>query len=292
MTAVPAVPSPPPRPLRFGVVLITEDCSGAEWTAKCRRAETLGYDVIAVPDHLNLLSPFPTAVLAAEATEKAVIGTYVLNAAFHHPVLLARDVTTTGALIGGRLELGLGTGYVRSEFAALGLSDDPASRVRRLRRLVTGLDALLEHKGPPLMIGGHGDRVLRLAARRAEIVSFTGAPYRPEYGRTALVGADELLRRVEFVRAEAGPRAPRIELNVLSKATVLTRDRRAGVETVRRYAPDLTPERLLELPTLFVGTPAQIAEQVLRHRETHGLTYFTVMETAMEDFGAVIELLR
>lgn len=279
-------------PLRFGVVLITEDCSGAGWAAKCRRAEALGYDVIAVPDHLNLLSPFPSAMLAAESTERAVIGTYVLNAAFHHPVLLARDVTTTDRLIGGRLELGVGTGYVRSEFAALGLPDDPASRVRRLEELVGTLDTLLRHKGPPLMIGGHGDRVLRLAARRAEIVSFTGAPYRAEYGRTALVDAETLLRRVEFVLAEAGARAPRIELNVLSKATVLTRDRRAGAETVRRYAPDLPPERLLELPTLFVGTPAQIAEQVREHRERFRLSYFTVMEPAMEDFGKVIELLR
>lgn len=279
-------------PLRFGVVLITEDCSRAEWMTKCRRAEALGYDVIAVPDHLNLLSPFPSAMLAAEATERPAIGTYVLNAAFHHPVLLARDVTTTDRLIGGRLELGLGTGYVRSEFAALGLPDDPASRTRRLEELVGALDPLLAGKGPPLMIGGHGDRVLRLAARRAEIVSFTGAPYRAEYGRTALVDAAELLRRVEFVRAAAGPRAARIELNVLSKATVLTGDRRAGAETVRRYAPDLPPERLLELPTLFVGTPGQIAEQVRGHRERFGLSYFTVMEPAMADFGKVIELLR
>lgn len=277
---------------RFGVVLISEDCSGAEWAAKCRRAEALGYDVVAVPDHLNLLSPFPCAALAAEATERPAIGTYVLNAAFHHPVLLARDVTTADRLTGGRLELGLGTGYVKAEFEALGLPDDGASRARRLEDLVDRLDTLLGHKGPPLMIGGHGRRVLRLAARRADVVSFTGAPYRPEYGRATLVTAEELERRIAFVQAEAGPRAPALELNVLSKATVLTRDRRAGAETVRRYAPDLPVERMLELPTLFVGTPAQIAEQVRGHRERFGLTYFTVMEAAMEDFGKAIELLR
>ncbi|MFB4285471.1 TIGR03621 family F420-dependent LLM class oxidoreductase [Nonomuraea sp. MTCD27] len=278
---------------RFGVVLISEDSTGAEWVARCRRAEALGYDVIAVPDHLNLLSPFPTAVLAAEATERAVIGTYVLNASFHRPALLARDVRTTAALIGERLELGLGTGYVEAEFAAAGLPFDAATRVGRLAELVGELDTLLGHKGPPLMIGGHGDRVLRLAARRAEIVSFTGAPYRPEYGRTALVTAADLLRRVEFVRAEAGTRqAGGPELNVLSKATVLTRNRRAGVAGLRRYAPDLTCEELLEVPTLFVGTPGQIAEQVRRDEERFGFSYVTVMDSAMEDFGKVIELLR
>ncbi|MFG1709998.1 TIGR03621 family F420-dependent LLM class oxidoreductase [Nonomuraea sp. M3C6] len=277
---------------RFGVVLISERSSRDEWLARCRRAEALGYDVIAVPDHLNLLSPFPTAVLAAEATERATIGTYVLNASFHRPALLARDVTTTMGLIGERLELGLGTGYVEAEFAAAGLPFDPATRVDRLTELVGELDTLLDHKGPPLLIGGHGDRVLGLAARRAEIVSFTGAPYRAEYGRTALVAAGALLRRVQHVRAVAGERGLRPELNVLSKATVLTGDRRAGVRSLRCYAPDLTTEELLEVPTLFVGRPAQIAEQVRQNEERFGFSYITVMDSAMEDFGKVIEHLR
>ncbi|GAA3444527.1 TIGR03621 family F420-dependent LLM class oxidoreductase [Planomonospora venezuelensis] len=275
---------------RFGVVLIAEEASGDAWAARCRRAEALGYDVIAVPDHLNLLAPFPTALLAAEATERATIGTYVLNASFHHRTLLAREVTTTAALIGDRLELGLGAGYVASEFAAAGLPFDPAVRAARLEELVDGLEEGLGGRRPPLLIGGHGDRVLRLAARRADIVSFTGAPYRPEYGRTALVTADELLRRVEYVRTAAGERRP--ELNVLSKSTVLTRDRRAGVESLRRYAPDLTAEELLEVPTLFAGTPSQIAEQVRRNEERFGFSYVTVTDSAMEDFGKVIEHLR
>ncbi|MFI6792235.1 TIGR03621 family F420-dependent LLM class oxidoreductase [Nonomuraea sp. NPDC050383] len=278
--------------MRFGVVLISEGGTRARWTATCRRAEALGYDVIAVPDHLNLMAPFPTALLAAEVTERPVIGTYVLNASFHRPALLAREAATVDLLIDGRLELGLGTGYVREEFEAAGLPFGAGHRVRALERLVGELDGLLGGRTPPLMIGGHGDRVLRLAARRAEIVSFTGAPFRPEYGRTALVDAAELTRRVVFAQEAAGPRAADLELNVLSKATVLTRDRRAGVESLRRYAPDLTTEQLLEVPTLFAGTPEDIAEQVRRHEKTFGFTYVTVMEPAMDDFGKVIELLR
>ncbi|MBP2707904.1 TIGR03621 family F420-dependent LLM class oxidoreductase [Microbispora sp. RL4-1S] len=276
---------------RFGVVLITEDCSRAQWMDKCRRAEALGYDVIAVPDHLNLLSPFPSAMLAAEATEKAVIGTYVLNASLHRPAVLARDVATTDRLTGGRLEVGLGAGYVRAEFEAAGVPFGAADRLRALRD-ATGALAALGDARPPLLIGGHGDRVLRLAAERAEIVSFTGAPYRAEFGRTALVDADEMAERVAYVRSAAGVRAPRLELNVLSKGTVLTRDRRAGVAALRRYAPDLGTDRLLEVPTLFVGTAGQIAEQVLHHGERYGFSYFTVMESSMEAFGAVIERLR
>ncbi|MFB4290309.1 TIGR03621 family F420-dependent LLM class oxidoreductase [Nonomuraea sp. ATR24] len=278
--------------MRFGVVLIAEDCSRNAWVTRCRRAEALGYDVIAVPDHLNLLAPFPTALLAAEATERPLIGTYVLNASFHRPALLARDVVTLDRLMDGRLELGLGTGYVRAEFEAAGLPFGAGARARTLERLVAELDRLLDRKRPPLMIGGHGDRVLALAARTAEIVSFTGAPYRPEYGRTALVDAATLLERVAHVRAESAGRAAPPELNVLSKATVLTRDRRAGLEGLRRYAPDLTTAQLLDVPTLFAGTPAQIAEQVRRDRERFGFTYVTVMDSAMEDFGEVIAHLR
>lgn len=279
--------------IRFGVVLITEDCSRAEWMAKCRQAEALGYDVVAVPDHLNLLAPFPCAMLAAEATQRPRIGTYVLNSSFYQPAMLARDVATANRLVGGRLELGLGTGYVKAEFEAAGIPfGTAATRADRLESLIKELDARLGEPAPPLMIGGHGDRILRLAAQRADTVSVTGAPYRREYGRTALVDAAAMEERVAFVRAEAGQRAAELELNLLSKATVLTGDRRAGLESLRRYAPDLTTEQLLDVPTLFAGTARQIAEQVRADSERYGFTYVTVMEAAMADFGRVIEHLR
>lgn len=286
--------------LRFGVVLISTADTRAAWVDKCRRAESLGYDVIAVPDHLNLLGPFPSAMLAAEATERPRIGTYVLNACFHNGALLARDVATTDHFTEGRLELGVGTGYVEAEFTATGIPfGTPGSRVDRLEALLDELETRFAHggqprplqrPGPPLLIGGHGDRVLRLAARRADIVSLTGAAYRPEYGRTALVPADELLRKVKLVRAAAG--TAKRELNALVKAVTLTGDRRSAAEAVRRYGPDLSTDRLLELPALLLGTPAQIAEQIRAHAETFGITYFTVMEPALEDFGKVIEILR
>lgn len=96
-----------PRPFRFGVSLLTS-ASAAEWRAKCRRAEDLGYDVLLVPDHLGMPAPFPA--LVAAAAERPRLGTFVLDAGFWNPVLPAREVATTAALTGGRLELGLGTG--------------------------------------------------------------------------------------------------------------------------------------------------------------------------------------
>ncbi|NUP22148.1 MAG: LLM class flavin-dependent oxidoreductase, partial [Streptomyces sp.] len=82
-----------PRPFRFGVNLMTA-APADEWRAKCRRAEELGYDVILVPDHLGMPAPFPALVAAAEATERPRLGTFVLNAGFWNPALLAREVAT------------------------------------------------------------------------------------------------------------------------------------------------------------------------------------------------------
>ncbi|QBI54875.1 TIGR03621 family F420-dependent LLM class oxidoreductase [Streptomonospora litoralis] len=290
------------RALEFGVVMISSGCTPEQWKVKCRRAEDLGYDVIGVPDHLNLMSPFPSAVLAGAATTRARIATYVVNSNLYNRALLARDIATTDLLLDGRLELGLGTGYVEREFEAAGIPfGTPADRVAGLESAVTGLEELLgaedsplpvQRPRPPLVVGGHGKRVLRLAAHEAEVVSFTGAPFRPEFGRTGLVDAPALRERVGFVRREcAGRTAPPV-FNVLSKQTVLTTDRRAAAAELGRYAPDLGVDQLLEVPTLFIGTARQIAEQLHRHSEDFGITYFTVMEPALEDFAKVIEQVR
>lgn len=108
------------RLFRFGVNLLAP-APLDEWRAKCRRAEELGYDVILVPDHLGMPAPFPSLVAAAEVTERPRLGTFVLNAGFWNPTLLAREVATTDTLTGGRLELGLGTGYIPAEHDTAGL---------------------------------------------------------------------------------------------------------------------------------------------------------------------------
>jgi probable F420-dependent oxidoreductase len=129
-------------------------------------------------------APFPALMLAAEVTERARLGTYVLNANFYNPTLIAREAATIDLLIDGRLELGLGTGHNREEFEAAGLAyPTGAARVDHLERMVSELQRHFSDpsaepqaaKRPPLLIGGRGDRVLRLAARHADIIGFSGA---------------------------------------------------------------------------------------------------------------------
>ncbi|OIK25250.1 TIGR03621 family F420-dependent LLM class oxidoreductase [Streptomyces malaysiense] len=289
-----------PRPFRFGVNLLTP-ASGAEWRAKCRRAEELGYDVILVPDHLGWVAPFPALVAAAQATERPRVGTLVLNAGFHNPTLLAREVATTDALTGGRLELGLGTGYVREEHEAAGLPfGSPGERVDHLRRTVEELERLLgsaEHQPRPaqdrvpLLIGGNGDRTLRLTAEHADIAAFSGVRTGSTTSLEPLT-AGELDERVGRYRELAAGRALPAELNLLIQQVAVTDDPGSALKPVLERRADLTLEAMLALPVMLVGPLEDVVAKVRAQRDRYGFTNLTVLEPQMEAFAPVIERLR
>ncbi|MFH8350180.1 LLM class F420-dependent oxidoreductase [Streptomyces sp. NPDC018045] len=293
-----------PRPFRFGVNMLTIE-SGATWRERCRRAEALGYDVLLVPDHLGMPAPFPALVAAAEATERPRLGTFVLNTGFWNPALLAREAATTDLLTDGRLELGLGTGYVRAEHDKAGLPwGTPGERVDRLTRTVEELDRLLrdpelgptaaQRPRPPLLIGGNGPRVLRLAARHADIAAFTGgraAPGKPE-GTLELLTPDALDASLAVYRAAAAERATPAELNILVQRVLVTDDRRAVARDLAAHGIGVDREQALRVPTFLFGTVAQMAEQLREHRERHGFSYITVLDPCMETFAPVIEELK
>ncbi|WP_428956325.1 TIGR03621 family F420-dependent LLM class oxidoreductase [Streptomyces sp. cg35] len=285
------------RPFRFGVTLSTAVDADA-WRAKCRRAEELGYDTILVPDHLDSPAPFPALVAAAQATTRPRVGTSVLNCAFWNPVLLAREVATTAALTDGRLELGLGTGYVRAEFERAGVAwGTPGSRVDRLLRTVEELERLWDPSGPvprpPLLIGGDGDRMLRLAAEHADIVGFTGTRPRPGHpGALLPLPAAELDGRVAAYRKFAADRAEPAERNLLVQLVAVTDDPSAAARPWLERMPELTERDVLESPLALIGTREQIVERLLAHRERYGFSYVTVLEPYLEALGTVVAELR
>jgi probable F420-dependent oxidoreductase len=288
----------------------------------CQTAERSGYDVVFTTDHLDAPAPFPPLVAAADATERLRVGTLVLNAALWNAHLLAREVATVDLLTGGRLEIGIGAGYVKWEFEAAGIEWLPhAERAGQVVAIVDELtkvfggegypagkplrDALglpaqapVQRQGfggfgPPLIIGGTGDRMLELAARRADIVGVAGAfqaPGKP-LGTLRIGSADEAAQRVDFIRRHAGDRDP--ELNVLVQAVVVTEDRRAAAEKLaaERFSY-FTADQVLETPFLLIGTVAEIADQLTARRERYGFSFITVHEPYMETFAPVIERLR
>src|SRR5262249_56643189 len=187
------------RPFRFGVSA-REAESAAAWIEQARRAEQLGYSSFLLADHLvSIPSPFTALAVASAATSQIRVGPFVLNNDLRHPVIVAREAATLDMLSGGRLELGLGAGHMRSEYEEAGIPYDPAGvRVQRLEESVTIVKALLAgeqvtfegahyringHRGwppptqrprPPVLIGGNGRRLLSPAAREAVIVGLAG----------------------------------------------------------------------------------------------------------------------
>jgi probable F420-dependent oxidoreductase len=286
---------------RFGVNMVVPD-SRAAWVEKCRKVEDLGYDVLSAADHLGMAPPFPALVLAGEVTSRVKLNTFVLNAPFYNPTLLAREVTGTDQFTEGRLELGLGAGYVKEEFEAAGMPFPSArERVDHLERTITELErryADPEHKpapvrpgGPPLLLAGRGDRILTLAAEHADIIGFTGTAKTPDGGALAPASAEDIEERVKFVRTKLGDRDA--EFNLLCHFVHITDDRAAALEELAKVTKGvLSVDQLAEVPTALIGSPAEVAEQLHAHRERFGLTYYTVLEQNMEQFAPVLEALR
>ncbi|WP_086841408.1 TIGR03621 family F420-dependent LLM class oxidoreductase [Amycolatopsis kentuckyensis] len=279
------------RPFRFGVALYVPG-SRAEWVAKCRQAEDLGYDVVGVVDHLGRVAPVPALLLAAEATERIRLNTYVLNASFHNPVVLTRDLLALDEFTGGRVEIGIGAGYVRAEFETAGIDwGTPGRRFRRLVDLVTEIErAFTGRPRPPLLLGGRGDRMLTFAAAHADTVALTGTAPGAAEGRLALAGPAALAERAGFVKQVLDGRDA--ELNLMVHFVRITDDRRAALEAAHQLVPHLGVEELGELATVLAGSAEAVAEQLLRTRETLGVSYFTVLEDDLTRLGPVIEKLR
>jgi probable F420-dependent oxidoreductase len=301
------------HPFRFGVSSASTT-DRADWVEKARRVEDLGYDVLSLSDHLlEVLQPFVAMTIAAEATSRLRVGTLVLNNDLRHPVLLAREAATLDLLTGGRLELGLGAGHSEPEYREAGLSFDPAAvRVARLEESVRIVKALLageevHHRGehyridghrghpppvqqphPPILLGGYGRRLLRLAAREADIVGFTGA------GRTLADGQRHEVtgfapaaveERVALVRATAGERLPGIEFHALVQRVIITDDRDAAAAEVAAHLPGLTPADVIGTPFILVGSVDEIVDELVERRERLGFSYYTVFEHGRDAFA-------
>ena len=286
---------------RFGLQVPRVETRDELVTVGCR-AEDLGFDTIVVADHLvdGVLAPVVALATLAEATTRLRLGTLVLNNDWRHPALLAREAATLDLVSDGRLELGLGAGHAAPEYAEVGVSfDPPAARVARLEEAVAVLRRLFDGdavtfggkayrlashqlfpvRRPRLLVGGNGDRVLRLAAREADIVGFTGLGQTRADGQTHDVAWDEasIDRKVAVVRAAAGSRLRALELNALVQHVAITDDREAAVAPLAALTRT-DPAVLLASPYVLVGSATEIVEQLHRVRERWGFSYFVTRD--------------
>ena len=303
------------KPFRFGINA-RDARSRAEWQDKARRIEALGYSILLVPDHLAaMLSTIPAVVSAADATASLRIGTNVLNNDLRHPVLLAREAATIDLLTDGRLELGLGAGYVRAEYDQAGLRFDRGGvRVERLAESVTIIKGLLgggevtfagEHyrvtghkiyplpvqrPHPPIIIGGNGLRLLALAAKEANTVNLTGITF-TQGGTThdmsgwKVAGIDE---RMRMVREAAGARFDRLELSAQIQRVIVTENRRGTAEELQKNWKQLSVEEILEAPFVLIGTVDEMVEALQARRDRWGISFFVTFEQFLETLAPVV----
>jgi probable F420-dependent oxidoreductase len=299
--------------MRFGLQLRADD--PASVGADARRAEELGFDTVLVADHVGSdWSPLQCLAVAAAATERIHVGTFVLNAGLHHPLTVAREIATLDRLSGGRVELGLGAGHTSSEFAAMGVPFLPAAeRKVRLAEFVEIVRALLDgdivdhdsthfqlsgaSTGParpvgrvPILVGGSGTGLLTHGGRHADIVGFTGLGRTlPDGHRHAVRFQPEVLdAEVAVVREAAGERA--VELNVLVQVVDVTEDRRSAAERLASSIDGLAVDDALVTPFLALGTPDEIADHLRAAEARWGIGYAVVRDA--EAFAPVLESMR
>ena len=319
------------KPFRFAIQCFNAS-SGAEWAGKVQRAEALGYSAFHLADHiigegpaltrsnhpLQNLAAIPAMAYAAAVTDTIKIGCRVFCVDYHDPVVLIKSAMTIDVLSGGRLELGLGAGWLKDEYAAIGIEmDSPGTRIKRLGDVIEGVKAYasdeqislandtlqwsefdgspkpIQKPYPPLMIGGGAPKILGLAGREADIVSLN---FNNSSGMIGPAGvnsstANETAKKIGWIKEGAGERFDDIEIEVGAYFTFVMDDASPVLSNFAQMF-GLSEEDMAAHPHALFGSVDQIADELIRRREAYGISYITVGEDAMEPFAAVVEKLN
>ncbi|HTT85843.1 MAG TPA: TIGR03621 family F420-dependent LLM class oxidoreductase [Acidimicrobiales bacterium] len=301
-------------PFRFAVQLSNAGSAPA-WRELARKTEDLGYSTLFMPDHLgDQWAPLVALTVAAEATSGLRVGTLVLDNDFRHPVVVAKEAATLDLLSEGRLELGLGAGWMRDDYDQSGIAyDAPATRVARLAEALSIMkdlwrDGHCDHKGthytvngaqglprphrrphPLLLIGGGSPTVLALAGREADVVGVNPRLTEGFYGPGAIASAkpEYYDERLEWVRRAAGDRFPDIEIQSLTFVVHVVPN---GAELIEQLAPSvgMTPAEAAEAPAALIGSVDELVETLERRRRRWAMNYWVVHEADMDAFAPVV----
>lgn len=303
-------------PFRFSISI--GQLPFTDLVSTAQRAEELGYHSVTVPDHLDdQPAPLIALTAVAAATSTIRILPLVLANDYRHPVVLAKELATLDAISGGRLEAGLGAGWMSSDYELSGIAhDSPGTRIARLRESVDVIKALLAGRevnhdgdhysvhgssgtpapvqagGVPIMLAGGKEKMLTLAGEKADIIGInpglTAGVIDERAGRDATLERTD--QKLEWVRAAAGSRFDSLIIQSRIHLAMVTDDREA---VAAEMAPllGISAEEALASPHALVGSTNQIIDEVQQWRERWGFSYISIDAAAMEDFAPVVEAL-
>ena len=288
-----------PGSFRFGVVEAHAP-SRTAWVTIARRVEELGYATLLIPDRANVGSLAPTSALAvaASATTSLRVGSYVFCNGYRHPVLLAREAATLDLLSDGRFEPGLGTGVSSSEFQQMGIPfgsagarvDHLAETLQIMKRLFTeetvsftgkyytitdmkGYPRPAQKPHPPILVAGAGERMLKLAAREADIIAIGS-----KITAQGVDPADATLeQKIAWITEAAGDRFADLELCQTIFDLEITD---SGTALSSQPGGWSMPGRPL--------TTEQAVAHLLEQRERYGFSYLQVSAGQVENFAPVV----
>ena len=306
------------RPFRFGV-----QCSRAanrkEWIDLAKQSEANGFDCLTMPDHFTeQLAPVPALQAAADATSRLRVGALVWDNDYKHPVVLAKELATIDLLSEGRLEIGIGAGWMISDYEQSGIPYDPAGV--RIDRFIEGLDIIkrsmadgpfsydgkhysitnydglpksVQRPHPPVLIGGGGKRVLSYAAREADIIGINGTMTAGVVGPDAIstMTAAAVEEKVDIVRAAAGTRLADIEMNIRAFFVKVTDDAAGTMSGVAQMI-GVDPAMVAETPFALIGPTSKLVEDLIARRERWGFSYIIVGAEDVETFAPVVAALN
>lgn len=290
---------------RFRFAIQADDLADREAViSAAREAESLGYEEFYSYDHFGSADPFVPLLVAAGATTRLRVGTLVLNNELHHPALLARTVATADRMTGGRIVVGVGTGYARAEHDAIGIPlHPPSERVRRLEASLIALRSLLDtgasrrqgdpyrlavddlgvrplQSHVPLLVGGHGRAVVAVGGRCADIFQFTGLTHGADGTPTpAGFSFETIAGRARWLTDAAGDRDEDVERSILVQRSVIGEGAAAAAEGAAR---DLgIGSALVEhSPFLLFGTTGEVVDRLQVLRETIGVSHVVVRDAS------------
>lgn len=319
-----------PRPFRFGVQSFAPT-SAQEWRDQARRAEALGFSAFHLADHVigpgpmleatrhpvQTVAAIPAMAVAAEATSTIRVGCRVLCVDYRQPVMLAKELATLDFFSGGRLEMGLGAGWLANEYEAIGVPFDRAGvRIDRMVEVIdllracfgdgqvdiqgkhvqaSGFEAVpksVQRPMPPLMIGGGSPRILGIAGREADIVSLNFNNSSGQIGPQGVGSSTAELTdaKISWIREAAGDRFDDIELEIAAYFTVVTPKTEA---TLGAMAPmfGLEPAQLADHPHALIGPVDELVDRLVERRERFGINYVTFGVSVMEQVAPIVERL-